>query len=88
MYNFTPAKQLGPFGKTTETSAALVNKYSTVNTDRQSRHQARERRRQGDWDILEIPMALLWLDEACAATALDPDQAVECQASAALGLWP
>lgn len=88
MYNLTPATRLSRVGKTADISASLVNKYSMANTDRRSRHEAREWRRDGNWEFLEIPAAFLWLEDACAATALDPDQSVECQASAVLGLWP
>lgn len=62
--------------------------YARVNTDRQTRFDARARRRGGDWDILEIPTALLWLDDVCAAAALNPDEALECDAAAMTDLWP
>ena len=69
-------------------SASRVNSYSKVNTNRQTRHEARERRRRGDWDILEIPISLLWLDEVCAAAAFDVEAGVECADAAIIGLWP
>jgi hypothetical protein len=73
-------------GKNLSPSASLVNKYAKVNTDRKGKQDARERRRYGDWDILEIPTALLWLDAACAVTALEGDP--ECPMLPLLDLWP
>jgi hypothetical protein len=87
MPNFMPATQPGRVGRTTNLSSSVVNSYSKVNADRQTRQQARERRRRGDWDILEIPTALLWLD-VCEAVAFDPYQALECEAAAVTDLWP
>ena len=86
MPNFTPAIQPSRVGRTMSPSASLVNKYAKVNTDRQTRQDARERRRRGDWDILEIPTALLWLDEVCAAAALQGD--VGCPVWPLVDLWP
>jgi predicted alpha/beta hydrolase len=43
------------------TTAARTNIGS--HADRQSRFDARSRRRYGDWSLLDIPLALLWLDE-------------------------
>jgi len=86
MPNSMSATQFNRAGRSTSLSASVVNSYSKVNTNRQSRQDARERRRRGDWDILEIPTALLWLD-VCAAEAPDPYQALECEA-AVTDLWP
>lgn len=88
MPNFTPATQLGRMGRTANLSSSVINSYSKINTDRQSRHEARERRRNGDWDILGIPTALLWLEDVCAAAVVDPYQALECEATAVTDLWP
>lgn len=88
MPNFTPATQLGRLGSTANLSSSVVNSYTKVNADRQTRQQARERRRRGDWDILEIPTALLWLD-VCETAAFDPYQALECEEAAEIvDLWP
>lgn len=68
-------------------SRSGVGSYSKVNTNRQTRHEARERRRRGDWDILEIPLPLLWLDEAYAEAALfDAEEGIE--PAPIIGLWP
>jgi len=42
------------------------------NAARQSRFDARARRRYGDWSVLDIPAALLWL-EAADDDILDPE---------------
>ena len=88
MPNFTPATQLGNVGRTKNLSSSVVNSYAKVHADRQTRQQARERRRRGDWDILEIPTALLWLD-VCETATFDPYQSLECEAAAEIAdLWP
>ena len=87
MPSFTPATPLGSVVRNPNVSASLVNSYSKVNTDRQSRYQARERRREGNWDILAIPTALLWLDDVCAVSMLEADQTLEC-AGLMADLWP
>jgi hypothetical protein len=68
--------------------ASLVNSYAKVNTNRHTRHQARERRRGGDWDdFLAIPLPLLWLDEVYAEVALfDAEEAIG--PAPIIGLWP
>ena len=87
MPNFTPATQPGRMGTTMNLSSSVVNSYSKVNADRQTRQEARERRRRGDWDILEIPTAFLWLDVGEAA-AFDPYRALECDEAAVIAdLW-
>lgn len=88
MPNYMPATEPGRVGRMTNLSSSVINSYTKVNVDRQTRQQARERRRRGDWDILEIPTALLWLD-VCEAAAFDPYQALECEVAAAItDLWP
>lgn len=69
-------------------SRSGVGSYSKVNTNRQTRHEARERRRRGDWDdFLAIPLSLLWLDEAYAEAALfEAEEAIE--PAPIIGLWP
>lgn len=87
MFNIKPVAQLSRAVRPANFSAALVNSYSQIYTGRQSRHQAREWRRGGNWDILAIPAALLWLDEACAASAGDAAEDAECAAGIS-DLWP
>jgi hypothetical protein len=87
MLNVTPAARVSRATRPTNVSAAVVNSYSQVYTGRQGRHQAREWRRRGNWNILAIPPAVLWLEDACAASVLDADEAVEC-AAAMTDLWP
>lgn len=73
---FATAKNAGP---------PTAYAYAGVNTDRQSRFEARSARRWGDWGILEFPAPLLWLetepglcwDDECIVT---PPLVVE--------LWP
>ena len=69
-------------------SRSGAGSYSKVNTNRQTRHEARGRRRWGDWDdFLAIPLPLLWLDEAYAEAALfEAEEAIE--AAPIIGLWP
>jgi hypothetical protein len=44
------------------------------NAARQSRFDARSRRRYGDWSALDLPAALLWFEEAeIEDGATDPD---------------
>ena len=85
MPNLWPALPSGT-AKTVNSSASLLNKYREVNSDRQTRHDARERRRRGDWEILEIPTALLWLDEVCVAAAMEGD--FGCPVLPMVDLWP
>jgi hypothetical protein len=42
--------------------------------NRQSRFEARSRRRYGDWSVLDIPTVLLWMDDDDT-----PDPENECQ---------
>jgi hypothetical protein len=69
-------------------SRSGAGSYAKVNTNRQTRYEARGRRRWGDWDdFLAIPLPLLWLDEAYAEAALfDVEEAIE--AAPIIGLWP
>jgi len=69
-------------------SRSGVGSYSKVNTNRQTRHEARERKRRGEWDdFLAIPLSLLWLDEAYAEAALfDAEEGIE--PAPIIGLWP
>jgi hypothetical protein len=60
--------------------------YWKVNTNRQTRHEAREQRRYGNWDILGIPTSLLWLDAAFAVAALEIDELAESEVI--FDLWP
>jgi hypothetical protein len=53
------------------TAAARSNIGS--NTIRQTRFDARSRRRYGDWSILDIPTYLLWLEEEAEDDLPDPD---------------
>ena len=70
------------------TSAARAGKYAGIYSNgRQGRQQARQWRRGGDWEILGFPTALLWLDDVCAAAAVDADDAAEC-AAVVTDLWP
>jgi hypothetical protein len=41
--------------------------------NRQSRFDARSRRRYGDWSVLGVPTVLLWIDDDA-----DPDPENEC----------
>jgi hypothetical protein len=44
------------------------------NAGRQTRFDARSRRRYGDWSALDVPAALLWFEEAeIEDAATDPD---------------
>ena len=61
MANVKPT-QVGLFGSATKTNAASAS-LKGVNTDRQSRFDARAARRWGDWSpFLEFPTPLLWVD--------------------------
>jgi hypothetical protein len=91
----TPSTQLGRVGASvgrlgtaTSLNPSFTNRFSGMNTDRISRYQGREERRRGNWDILGIPTAVLWLEDMCAASALDPSQALECESAAVTDLWP
>ena len=42
------------------------------NALRQTRFEARSRRRYGDWSILDIPTFLLWLEEEADDDVPDP----------------
>jgi hypothetical protein len=54
--------------------------------DRQWRHDVRERRRDGDWGVLEFPMSFLWLGDQCVP---GPFGELECAAvPAVVDLWP
>ena len=85
MPNLPSTLQPSRLAQTMNPSPSLVSKYTKVNADRLTRQDARERRRRGDWGILEIPTALLWLDEVCATAALEGD--MECPAPL-VDLWP
>ena len=86
MPNIRPTMQPNRIDRATAVNPSLVSKYSKVNTDRQTRQDARERRRRGDWDILEIPTALLWLDEVCVAASVEGD--LGCPVLPFVDLWP
>jgi len=88
MPNFMSARGIGGRVGGAPGISAARSSYSKVNADRQSRHQARQWRRDGNWDILGLPTAMLWLDEMCAASVLDPEVELECQAPGMTGLWP
>lgn len=42
---------------------------------RESRFEARSRRRYGDWSILDVPTVLLWIDDD---DALDSENECQC----------
>ena len=58
-----------PFAITTlrnsvrDTAVSGYSSYSGINTTRQERFQARERRRWGDWTYWGVPAPLLWLED-------------------------
>ena len=55
-----------------QVASAAARSNLGSNADRQSRFDARSRRRYGDWSVLDIPIALLWL-EAADDDILDQD---------------
>lgn len=59
--------------------------YVRAHADRQSLFEARSARRWGDWSILGVPTAILWLDNPCVPTIEDPDG---CPEDVIFGLWP
>lgn len=87
MYNFTPARSFGRvFGTGPRIPVTVPNFNGPVNFNRQGRHEARGRRRDGNWDILGVPTALLWFDEVCATAALEGNS--ECPEPPVVDLWP
>lgn len=65
---------------------AQGSRYQGANTDRQRRFDSRSERRWGNWGILGVPAALLWMDPF-AAIVCDPfDDACE-PALAFVDLW-
>ena len=68
------------------TGDAQQTRFNLVNTDRQSRFDARAERRWGYWDdFLEFPRSLLWLEVEPALCLSD-----ECllEEPAIIELWP
>jgi hypothetical protein len=59
-----PQPNLMPSGR--NFNSARVASYAGVNTDRQSRFDARAARRFGDWGILAVPTPFLWLEDIYA----------------------
>jgi hypothetical protein len=59
--------------------------YERAHADRLRRYEARERRRDGDWEILEFPMAFLWLGDTCVP---GPFGEFECVTPVMVDLWP
>ena len=62
-----------------------VSRYRGVNLDRQTRFGARATRRDGDWGILGVSAAFLWLEEESVLTCPDP---LLCVAPPIIDLWP
>jgi hypothetical protein len=87
MSNFPTMRNIARPKRAATFSGAASNAYSKLYTGRRGRQQARQWRRNGNWDILAFPTAMLWLDQMCAASAVDADQAVEC-AEQMTDLWP
>jgi hypothetical protein len=68
------------------TGAAPQTRFNLVNTDRQSRFDARAERRWGNWGgFLEFPTPLLWL-EADPVVCLGDECVLE--EPAIIELWP
>ena len=64
--------------------AGRTNSNAGAHADRHSLFEARSARRRGDWSILEVPTAVLWLDNPCVPTP-DPDG---CPEDVIIELWP
>jgi hypothetical protein len=62
-----------------------LNRFSGVYADRQSRFDLRRARRGGDWFSLDVPTAVLWLDNPCPL-AFDDGEA--CAEPVIVDLWP
>jgi hypothetical protein len=65
-------------------SRPQVAAYARAYSDRQRRFDARSARRSGDWFILEVPTALLWLDDEDVPT---PDNPWGWWPSVEAGIW-
>lgn len=75
----------GSLGRDWGNTGGRYNSLAGANTDRQTRFEARSARRWGDWGILEVPTAILWMDSLCVPLLGDPD---ECGGEVIVGLWP
>lgn len=53
----------GPMGLNRQISSEAVRTNIGSHAGRRQRYDARARRRDGDWSILGVPTALLWLEE-------------------------
>jgi len=53
----------GPMGLNRQISSAAIHTNIGSHVDRRQRYDARARRRDGDWSVLGVPTALLWLEE-------------------------
>lgn len=62
-----------------------VSQYRGINLDRQSRFDSRAARRDGDWGILGVSTAFLWLEEESLLACPDPQL---CDAAPIVDLWP
>jgi hypothetical protein len=58
----TPMRPVS-LGRPSQAATTAAGSNIGSNAARQSRFDARSRRRYGDWSILDLPAVLLWLDE-------------------------
>jgi hypothetical protein len=50
-----------PVGVHRQISGEAIRSHTGSYVDRQQRYDARARRRDGDWSVLGVPTALLWV---------------------------
>jgi len=78
--------QVGLFGSAPKAAAAPARSLRRVNTNRQTRFDARAARRWGDWTpFLEFPTPLLWLDDDFGLCLYDECEFVWPEV---IELWP
>ena len=81
---FDPITRVPPLSPFRPPNPAPVNFYPGINNTRQSLADARALRRWGDWSILDVPPAVLWVDPFASPFV---DMVVDPFAPVVIDIW-
>lgn len=70
---------------TPQSSSRSTRELAGAYVNRQSRFDARQTRRRGDWFILDVPTPVLWMENPWLPVI---DEALACDEAVIVDLWP